>query len=145
MASWTTPAMVIDSWVGEGAPVGQTTLVQTWIDRAERMLRKRIPSLEARMALDPPETDLLETVQDVVSNMVQRVFRNPEGTRTSQSTTGPFSQSVTYGGDQPGYLWLTDDEADSLQLTSTGSKAFQIDPLIGYVYPNGPYVWSEVG
>jgi hypothetical protein len=142
--SWTDPDDVIDSWIGDGAPA-DSALVQVWIDRAERMLRKRVPSLTARLDAEPPEEDLLETIIDVVSAMVQRVFRNPDGTRTSQSTTGPFSQMVTFGGDQPGYLWVTDDELDSLSITTTTAKAFQIDPLIGYTFPEPEDTWSETG
>ena len=135
--------MVTGSWIGDGVPT-DTARIQVWIDRAERFLRKKVPTLTARLATDPPEVDLLETIQDVVSNMVQRVFRNPEGTRTSQSTTGPFSQSVTFGGDQPGYLWATDDELNSLSGSAGRYHAYQVDPLIGYVLPSPADEWSEI-
>jgi hypothetical protein len=131
---WTEPADVIGSWIGDDAPSDEA-LVVIWIGRAERLLRKKMPGLTAR--IDAAEVDLLETVQDVVSNMVQRVFRNPSGTRQTNITTGPFTESSTFGGDQPGYLWVTDEElASLLGEVATSRSAFEIDPLVGYVFPS---------
>lgn len=136
MASWTTPEDVIDAWIGEGAP-DDTAKIQSWIDRAERLIRRRVPDLQERIdaeaELVPPRTDLLETARDVTVSMVTRVFRNPEGIRqTNQTTTtGPFSdtKSQTYGGDVPGGLGLTDEELGALQGASEG--AFSIDLIPG--------------
>lgn len=118
MASWTSPTDVTNAWIGEGAPDNSTQL-QTWIDKAEREIRFRVPDIQARVdaeaALVPPVTDLLETAKDVVVSMVTRVFRNPEGIRQRNTTTGPFTESATYGGDTPGGLGLTDDELAKLQ------------------------------
>jgi len=117
---------VIGSWIGDDAPTN-TALVDIWVGRAERMLRKRSLNLQAR--IDALEPDLLETVQDVVSNMVQRVFRNPEGVRQRNVNEGPFSESATYGGDQPGYLWVTDEELASLSAADTTTRAFSVDTM----------------
>ena len=62
----------------------------------------------------PTVTDLIETARDVVVAMVTRVFRNPEGIRQANTTTGPYTESRTYGGDVPGGLGLTDDELSKL-------------------------------
>lgn len=116
--SWTTPDDVIDAWIGEDAPEDDSQ-IQTWIDKAEREIRFRVSGLQARLdieaALLPPVTDLLETAKDVVVAMVTRVFRNPEGIRQRNTTTGPFTESATYGGDMPGGLGLTDDELEKLR------------------------------
>lgn len=131
---WTESSDVIGSWIGDDAP-SDDALVAIWIGRAERLLRKKMPGLTAR--IDANEPDLLETVQDVVSNMVQRVFRNPSGTRQTNITTGPFTESSTFGGDQPGYLWVTDEELASLLGEVAASRsAFEIDPLADYTFPN---------
>ena len=118
MTTWTTPLDVTDAWIGEGAPT-DTTKIQSWADRAEREIRYRVPTIQARIDAEanesPARTDLLETAKDVVSAMVTRVFRNPEGVRQTNVTTGPYTASKTYGGDQPGGLGITDDELAKLQ------------------------------
>lgn len=124
--AWTTPADVLGSWIGDDAPTDEA-LIQRWIDRAERLLRREFPNLQARVdgGLEP---DLLETIVDVVSAMVTRVFRNPSGHRSvsGQETTGQFSGSntITFGGDNPGALGLLDDERDALSPID-GPKAGQ--------------------
>lgn len=119
MASWTTPDDVLGGWIGDDAPEDDA-LVQRWIARAERLIRREFPDLQAR--LDDEEPDLLDTVRDVVSAMVTRVFRNPNGHRSvsGQETTGQFSgtNTITFGGDHPGALELLDDERAALRGAS---------------------------
>lgn len=126
--SWTAPSDVTDAWIGEGVPSG-TTKIQKWIDKAEREIRFRVGDVQERIdaeaAETPARTDLLETAKDVVVSMVTRVFRNPEGIRQVNETTGPFTSSRTYGGDVPGGLGITDDELAKLQGARGG--AFSID------------------
>lgn len=126
--SWTAPSDVTDAWIGEGVPSG-TTKIQKWIDKAEREIRFRVADVQERIdaeaAETPARTDLLETAKDVVVSMVTRVFRNPEGIRQVNETTGPFTSSRTYGGDVPGGLGITDDELAKLQGARGG--AFSID------------------
>lgn len=128
MASWTAPADVTDAWIGEGAPT-EPNKIQKWIDKAEREIRYRVPDIQSRIDAEagetPPRTELLELAKDVTVAMVTRVFRNPEGIRQANTTTGPFTESLTYGGDVPGGLGLTDDELAKLQGASEG--AFSID------------------
>lgn len=126
--AWTTPADVTGAWIGEGAPT-DSSKIQKWIDKAEREIRFRVPDVLTRIAAEaaevPPRTDLLETAKDVTVAMVTRVFRNPEGIRQTNVTTGPYTASKTYGGDVPGGLGLTDDELAKLQGARGG--AFTID------------------
>src|SRR5699024_8899022 len=81
------------------------------------------------------EPDLADTVVDVVSAMVSRVFRNPSGHRSvsGQETTGQFSGSntITFGGDNPGALVLLDEERDALRPLDAprGGQAFSIGVL----------------
>jgi len=128
MASWTGPTDVTGAWIGEGAPT-DTGKIRKWIDKAEREIRFRVPDIQTRIdaeaAETPARTDLLELAKDVTVAMVMRVFRNPEGIRQANTTTGPFTDSVTYGGDVPGGLGLTDDELAKLQGARGG--AFSID------------------
>lgn len=142
--AWTTAAEVVAVWIGDDAPT-DLTLVDRWVGRAERLLRAKVPGLSARVDADPVvEPDLLDNVKDVVSSMVQRVFRNPEGVRTRQETTGPFSGSVTLGGDQPGELWVTDDELSRITLPGQSGAVFTVDtiPISSPFSPNYvPPVW----
>jgi len=138
MANWTTAAEVVAAWIGDDAPA-DSAKVDLWVGRAERLLRAKVPGLTARMVADPvTEADLVDNVKDVVTSMVQRVFRNPEGVRTRQETTGPFSGSVTLGGDQPGELWVTDDELGRISPAGTNRGAFTID-TIPVTSPFSPY------
>jgi len=136
MPSWTSPTDVIGSWIGEGVP-SDHGLVQTWINKAEREIRRRVRDIDARItaegAEEPPRMDLVEVAKDVTVAMVTRVFRNPEGIRQTNITTGPFTNSKTYGGDVPGGLGITDDEMSKLQGQHDG--AFQID----LIPPTSPF------
>lgn len=123
---WATPQNVLDAWIGENPPT-DTAKIQTWIDRAERIILQ-LPGIVEWIAADPRREAI---VTDVVTSMVIRVFRNPEGYRTfnAQHTEGPFSanQSVTVGGDHPGELYLTDEERSRLGAVKA-RKAFTVMP-----------------
>jgi hypothetical protein len=127
--SWTTPTDVTAAWIGEGKPT-ETTLIQVWIDKAERALRRHVPDLQDRIDAEAEDdkTDLLQTARDSVVSMVTRVFRNPEGIRQTNVTTGPFSGTKTYGGTTPGGLEPTDDELAGLVTYVTG-RAYTIDTI----------------
>jgi len=85
----------------------------------------------------------LGNIQDVVTAMVQRVFRNPEGVRQRQETTGPFTGSVTYGGDQPGSLWVSDAELGMISPAGTNRGAFTIDTIPVTSPYSQHYVWPD--
>ena len=130
---WTTPDDVLGSWIGDDAPE-DADLVQRWIGRAERLIRREFPDLADRVA-SGLEHDLPDTIVDVVSAMVIRVFRNPSGHRSvsGQETTGQFSGSntITFGGNNPGALELLDDERDALRppdAPATG-QAFNVSTI----------------
>ncbi len=125
--AWTTAAEVIAAWIGDDAPT-DTVKVTLWIDRAERLIRHDVPGIQAR--IDLPEADLLANVKDVVQSMVERRFRNPSGTRQISSTTGPFSEQRTFGGNDPGVLEILDNELAILTGTaSSGQRAFTVDMI----------------
>lgn len=108
---WTSATDVLGAWIGDDAPK-DAELVEVWVGKAERLIRRKIPGLLVRIEVEEP--DLLDNVKDVVTAMVQRVFRNPEGIRQANTTTGPFTESRTYGGDIPGSLAITADELELL-------------------------------
>lgn len=124
--AWTQATDVTSSWIGGDAPT-DTALVATWVAKAERLVRSTVPGIQARIdgGLEP---DLLDNARDVVVEMVTRKFRNPEGLRTVQDSTGPFGASRTYGGTEPGALYLTEDEVRKLSVSAVrGQRAFTID------------------
>lgn len=140
MANWTTAEEVVAAWIGDDAPT-DLAKVENWIGKAERLLRSKVPDLAARVVADPvTEPDLLANAIDVVVSMVQRVFRNPEGVRQRQEGTGPFTGSVTYGGDQPGALWVTDAELAMLSVAGSSKGAFTIDMIPSTSPFSGSYV-----
>ena len=142
--AWTSSAEVVAAWIGGDAPT-DSALVGVWVEKAERLLRAKVPTLAARVDADPlTEPDLLGNVKDVVSAMVQRVFRNPEGIRTRQESTGPFGGSVTYGGDQPGSLWVSDAELAMISPSGSNRGAFTID-TIPVTSPFSPYYVPPIG
>lgn len=110
---WAVPGDVLGAWIGEGAPDDEV-LIATWLEKSEREMRFRVPDLEMRIENDE-SGDLLATAIDVAVAMTIRVFRNPEGIRQRNITTGPFTGSETFGGDMPGGLGLTDDELEKLR------------------------------
>jgi len=127
--AWTTSADVIAAWIGDGAP-DDLAKIDNWIGKAERLLRSEVPSLAARLATDPvTEPDLLGNVQDVVTEMVLEVFRNPERIRQRQEGTGPFTGSVTFGGDTPGELRVTAKQIRILSPAGGASGAFTVDMI----------------
>ena len=137
MASWTKPVDVTNAWIGEGAPT-DTVKIQSWLDKAEREIKFRVPGVQARIDAEaaevPARTDLLDTAKDVVVAMVTRVFRNPEGIRQTNLTTGPYTTSKTYGGDVPGGLGLTDDELAKLRGRRGGAFTIDLIPATSPFY-----------
>lgn len=85
-------------------------------------------------------TDLRERISDgrlserrlkrVIVRIAIRVLRNPAGYRQVTSGTGPFTGSATYGGDQPGEIYVTDEDRKDLIGRGKGRavKAFSIYP-----------------
>jgi hypothetical protein len=141
--AWTAAAEVIAAWIGDDAP-SDTVKVENWIDKAERLLRSRVTSLQERLAVVPAvEPDLLGNVKDIVTDMVHEVFRNPERIRQRQEGTGPFTGSVTYGGDKPGSLRVTDEQLALISLPGSNRGAFTVDtiPVTSPYSPN--YVWPD--
>ena len=133
MVTWTDPYDVTGAWIGEGAPT-DTMQIQAWIDKAEREIKYRVPDIQTRIDAEVPATDLLDTAKDVVVSMVTRVFRNPEGIRQTNVTTGPYTASKTYGGNQPGGLGITDEELAKLQGKRGGAFTVSMIPSTSPFY-----------
>ena len=145
--AWAVSADVTGAWIGGDAPT-DSAQVDAWIGKAERYLRKQVPDLQSRVdaeaELSTPSTETLDLARDVLVAMVTRVFRNPEGRRSTQTTTGPFSENITFGGDQPGGLTLTSEELSMLTGVSAGQRAFSID-MMPSTSPYSPFYLPDGG
>lgn len=135
MSEWAEASDVTGAWIGPDAP-DDDDLIETWIGKAEREIRRQVPDIRDRLAAEsdlvPPVKDLAEDVTDVIVAMVSRVFRNPAGTRqvTESIGAGPLTESVnrTFAGDVPGGLAPTDKELAKLQGTRSDG-AFTISMI----------------
>lgn len=147
--AWATANDVTGAWIGDDVPT-DAAKVETWIARAERLIRATFPNIQERID-SGTEPDLEDNIVDVVVAMVTRVFRNPQGYRTmsGQQTAGPYSgnDTITFGGDNPGALALTDDEKALLSGASADKgDAFSVDLLAGYAGSQyGPDYWFTLG
>lgn len=121
---WTTPDDVQARWVGDELPADDDLLTELIAD-VEDLILAEFPDLHDRVAAGQitPRRITLTTVL-----IIHRHLRNPDGIRSTAETTGPFTASTTYGGDDPGALTLTDDDRRRLLGRRTGQKAFTITP-----------------
>jgi hypothetical protein len=118
-------------WLTGAIPATDAQLL-TLIGDAEDIILGEYPNV----AVDIPEGRVIR----VVARMVMRVLRNPEGHRTVAEATGPFSGSTTYGGENPGELYLTDDDRRDLGGRRTSGKAFT-SSTVPASYGSGRYGW----
>lgn len=125
--AWVVAQNVLDAWIGDDAPT-DTALVDVWVGKAERLIKSHVPDLQTRID-DDISGDLLADTRDVVVDAVIRKFRNPEGLRQVTDNTGPFGNSRTYGGNEPGALYLTDEDLRKLRGTASAGGAFTIDTI----------------
>lgn len=122
--SWTQPADITTRWLGTTSLPTDSQL-DTLIGDAEDIISVTFSDIQARI---DATTLPLERVVRVASNMVMRYLRNPDGMRQTSTTTGPFTNSATYGGDEPGTMYMTDKERDDLSGVSQ-SGAFSVDTV----------------
>lgn len=141
---WTDASDVKDRWLGGEMEATDAQIERLLADAEDTVLRE-FPDIADRIG-DPPDKTLpLLRVQKVVARMVIRHLRNPEGVRTVQETGGPYSETRTVGGNDPGAMYLTDDERAELSEARTG-KAFTIDQTpASWSEPAGPDLWLTIG
>ncbi|BBC53821.1 putative portal protein [Mycobacterium phage PP] len=116
-----TPTDVENRWVRELSEE-ETTLVSTRLDDAERMLKRRVGDLQAKITSgDLDEAD----VKQVEAEMVLRLLRNPEG--FTSETDGQYTYML-HQQLASGKLEVTDDEWEALGIRRRGM--FQLYPQI---------------
>lgn len=104
--------------------------ITVFIEDAEDLALQEFPDLKERIVAG---TTPLSRVKRVIANVVVRKLRNPEGIRTFQDSTGPYSGSTTFAGDNPGEIYLTDEDKRALAPPSVaaGRRAFSVMPAYG--------------
>ena len=132
---WATVDDIKDRYIGGDLPASDAE-IQVLIDDAEDIILREIPDVE----------DLIESgeipenrVRRIVAKMVIRVLRNPDGYRSTNLTSGPFSQGYTWAGDNPGELTLTDEDKDDLLPGMGGQRAYSVDMMPDDAGAAGPW------
>jgi len=138
--AWTSPQDVKDRWLLGDFPVLDPQLA-VLIGDAEDTVGSEFLDIQARIDAG---TLPLTRVKKVVARMVIRHIRNPEGIRQVSETTGPFTGSRTYGGAEPGAMYLTDEDRAELSGAKSGQRAFSID-TIPTTSPYSPFYVPPIG
>lgn len=121
----TNPAST-DDLVARWRPLStqEQTNGQTFLDDAWRILKRRIPTLEADIATD---VDLSAEVVRVECQAVLRVLRNPDGKRQESIDDYSWTRDQAVSA---GLLYFTDEEIDALATDpSSRGGAFSFDLL----------------
>lgn len=126
MATWAEADDVRLRWLN-GALSVEDEQIEVLLEDTEDFLTGEFPDLAARLE-DGRLTDT--SLKRVIVRIAIRVLRNPSGYRQVTSGTGPFTGSATYGGDQPGEIYITDEDRKDLVGRGKGRavKAFSIYP-----------------
>jgi hypothetical protein len=108
--------------LGRELDASETLLVETRLNDAERMLKRRIDDLLSQAATD---ADFHDEVVRVESEMILRLVKNPDG--YSQESDGNYSYAI-YQAVASGKLEVTQDEWESLGVK--GGGMFTIQPVL---------------
>lgn len=132
MATITNATDVERRWLVD-EPIPAEAKVTAAIEDAEDALIAAVPDLVQRVADGKiPNT----RVHRIVARLVIERLTNPRGLRTLQTSSGPFSDTHTYGGERPGQITVTRADIDEL-LGRRRQRAFSINttPARGYRAP----------
>lgn len=116
----------------------EQTVAQALLDDAWAIVLSNVSDVEDRLAADPPTLDVA-LVRAVVSAMVLRVLRNPDGKNSEQIDDYKFTRDDSRA---TGALYVT---ADELGLLTPGSAigAFTIRPSYVPDDPASMHAWRE--
>ncbi|WP_406234937.1 hypothetical protein [Nocardia sp. NBC_01009] len=138
---WATAQNVRDRWIGPGPFPADITdaMLGVLVDDVEDSILAEFPDMQQRIddyATPPtpptPQAIPQARVVKVVCRVILRHVRNPEGVRTKSEGLGPFPIANTYGGNDPGTLYLTAEDREELAGLGSlggGQKAFTVDTI----------------
>ncbi|WP_159844907.1 hypothetical protein [Nocardia sp. CY41] len=137
--AWATAQNVRDRWIGPFPTGVSDAQIDTLIADVEdsilgefRDIQQRIDDYDTPPDPPNPRAIPLARVVKVVCRVVIRHLRNPEGMRSRTMAAGQYSTANTYGGDDPGSLYLSDEDRDELTGNGNlgrGQKAFTVDTI----------------
>lgn len=142
---WAVAADVKSRWIGSAA-LPADSIIDSWLDDARTVIEAEYPDLDDRLASAQDEV-LSRRVVYVQRALVMSALANPDGVRQAATTTGPFSEQITYGTETLSQAMALTAEHRAMLSPGAGGKAFQIDmvpkpaagqnPLAG-AWVNGP-------
>ena len=108
---------------------------QTFLDDAWRMLKRRLPDLEADILADATG-ELEPEVVRVIATAVLRVMKNPDGKR--QESIDDYSW-LRDNAVSAGLLYFTDDEVDDLIPSGSATRGAFSFSLLPTGYPDSRF------
>lgn len=142
---WASAADVKSRWIGSTA-LPEDVIIESWLDDARTVIEAEYPDLDDRLA-EATDNVLSRRVVYVQRSLVMSALANPDGVRQAATTTGPFSEQITYGTETLSQAMALTAEHRAMLSPGAGGKAFQIDmvpkrapgqhPLAG-AWVNGP-------
>lgn len=115
---WATPADVEARWLLEEEIPATPEQLEALILDAEDTIVARVPDVPQRIGTE--QLPLARVVKITVALVIERL-KNPRGTRQMNSTAGPYTESETFGGNNPGVMVLTDEQVR--ELTGARTRA----------------------
>lgn len=112
-----------ERWVlPDSIPVPDKVL-ERLIEDAEDSVETAVPGVLARVESG---TVPARRIKKIVARAIFRVLRNPEGLRSIQTGTGPMTGSTTFGGDEPGEIYISDTDIRELKGARAKGQAFTV-------------------
>ena len=136
MATFTEFADVERRWLVD-EPIPAEAKVTAAIEDAEDALVAAVPDLAQRVNDGRVPVG---RVHRIVARLVIEKVTNPRGLRTLQTSTGPFSDTHTYGGDRPGQIVVSQADVNEL-LGRRRQRAFSINTA-QYAYRSPVTRWE---
>lgn len=112
----------IDDVVAVFGPLdtSQASSAQVWLDVAWGKLKRKVPTLEARVVAGAVDMDL---VKSAVVSAVVRVLNNPKGVRSGGLDDGQFTIDVEQSS---GRLYIHDDDVEDLKPSWALSGVYSV-------------------
>ncbi|EKF23002.1 phage Gp19/Gp15/Gp42 family protein [Mycolicibacterium hassiacum DSM 44199] len=121
--AYATAEDVVTLWAKEPEPEVMT-LIERRLEQIERMIKRRIPDLDLRVAVSPTfHADLV----DIEADAVLRLVRNPEGYLSE--TDGSYTYQLQADLSQ-GKLTILDEEWEILGVKSQKRMAVLVPNLV---------------